>query len=295
MSAPRIVVVGDVMLDVTERYRTERPSPEDGSPVLRLRSRRVSPGGAANAARIAAGLGAEVKVFGVVGFERATDRLCAKLLASGVRCRLFHAPDRPTTVKRRIIADHSSAFRIDRESREPIPDEVAEHLTERAVLSLSSASALLLSDYGKGTLTPAVLSALIGEARRLGIPVVCDPKGPDATRYAGATALTPNAAESAELPGVAELLGLVGVVLAKDGPGGMTLHQAGHEPRHWPAEARRVRSVVGAGDAVAAALAVALGKGEGIEPAVSFASRVAARLVEGRPLNIRAGGANISL
>src|SRR5262249_47099060 len=159
-------------------------------------------------------------------------------------------------------------------------------LLGRVRAALPRATAVVVSDYAKGVLTPRVIRAVIDEANRLGRPVVVDPKALDFTVYRGATVITPNRKELAEATrrpvasradiasAAAELARLVSprAVLVTLGEEGMLLHVAGDEPVHVPAYPVKVRDVSGAGDTVAAVLAALLAMDAGYEPAVRAAN-----------------------
>ena len=104
-------------------------------------------------------------------------------------------PLRTTPVKRRMVADGRQLLRVDQELPAVLSSAAEAELVAAGLAALASADVLLLSDYSKGTLTPRVMAALLGEARRLGIPALVDPKGKDYSRYRGATCITPNRKE----------------------------------------------------------------------------------------------------
>jgi D-beta-D-heptose 7-phosphate kinase/D-beta-D-heptose 1-phosphate adenosyltransferase len=202
-------------------------------------------------------------------------------------------PRRPTTHKTRIMAADRQLLRFDAESREPLCPEVAEELWRRVEATLSRpggrADVVLLSDYAKGVLGEALCRRVIAAARAAGTPSLCDPKGRGWARYRGATALTPNRREAAEVTGLclddptslrAALELLVEeyrlehclVTLAEDG---LALLSSGRL-HLFAAHAAQVRDVTGAGDTVVAALALALGCGLDIRTGCRFASAAAA-------------------
>jgi D-glycero-beta-D-manno-heptose-7-phosphate kinase len=292
-SGVRLLVVGDVMLDEHLWGTVGRLSPEAPVPVVEVLQRSHVPGGAANAAANAAGLGAKVMLAGVIGGDESGKRLCGTLTARGIDISgLFVDSRRPTTTKTRILAHNQQMLRLDHEQRLPLPREIEESLCRFIEDRLAEVDACILSDYAKGVVSPALARRLIQRGRALGTPVVVDPKGCDAGKYRGASLVKPNLNEAALLLNRAidspediheagwrlvELLG--SPVLLTRGAAGMSLFPRGGEVVHIPAVAREVCDVTGAGDTVAATLAVALASGASLEQAALLASRAAAVIV----------------
>jgi D-beta-D-heptose 7-phosphate kinase/D-beta-D-heptose 1-phosphate adenosyltransferase len=292
-----VLVVGDVMLDRDLLGRAERVSPEAPVPVVLLEGEALHLGGAANVAHNAARLGAEVVLLGVRGDDPEGAQLLALADLPHLKARLLTDPLRPTTVKTRVFAGRSQqVFRLDRESRASLPDILEEALLQEAELLLPGVAAVVLSDYCKGTLTQGLLRRLIDRCREGGKPVLVDPKRSDFSAYRAATLLTPNLHEAARALGVEELpagddeateaagrlrqsAGADAVLLTR-GARGMTLVTA-EGARHFPARAREVADVTGAGDTVIAMLAVALAEGLPLQEA-ALRANVAAGLKVGR-------------
>lgn len=274
----RVAVVGDVMLDRYVRGRADRLSPEAPIQVLEAAEESRVPGGAANVALKAAELGASVRLIGLVGADGEAGEL-RELLASqpGLRESLIPDPARRTTEKTRFVVQSQQLLRVDRERRAAPTGAVLERLARLAHEAAASSDALILEDYGKGALPPEVIEAALTGARESGAAVVVDPNGRDYRRYAGATVLTPNLREAelaAELaadgPGgveaVAErLVEQTGAALAitRDADGISLFRQRDGRLDHQPipTEPVAVFDVTGAGDAVAATLAIALASG----------------------------------
>lgn len=289
----RVVVVGDLMLDEFVRGDVARISPEAPVPILEVTDCSSTPGGAANAAMNVASLGGRVKLVGVVGADAPAEVLSGLVAKAGVDVVGFVVdPTRPTTQKTRIVARHQQVVRIDQESRAAIDDSVAAALVSAARAALADADACIVSDYGKGVVSPALVAEIVKAARARKIPVIVDPKRRDFSAYRGATVITPNLAElelatGARLTTTAEvvaagtsLLPLLdgGAVLATRGAAGMTLLRPDMAPVHTHARARAVFDVTGAGDTVVSTLALALAAGVDIVVAMDIAS-VAAGLV----------------
>jgi rfaE bifunctional protein kinase chain/domain len=286
---PRLLVVGDVMLDRYWFGQVGRISPEAPVPVVLVERREERPGGAANVARNAAALGAEVELLAVVGEDEAGDCLARLVDAEGIRGRLHRDRSVPTTVKLRVIGRQQQLLRIDFEtmpSHEVLNAKLAEF--ERSV---AGCDLVVLSDYAKGTLVH--VERMIRVARRLGKPVLVDPKGEDYTRYRGATVLTPNKAEFRQIAGgwksesefnakaqrLRQFLRLDSLLVTRSEEGMTLFSRSG--VLHVPAQAREVYDVSGAGDTVIATLGVKLAAGAGWPDAVR-AANLAAGIVVGK-------------
>ncbi|MFA9460549.1 bifunctional D-glycero-beta-D-manno-heptose-7-phosphate kinase/D-glycero-beta-D-manno-heptose 1-phosphate adenylyltransferase HldE [Thiohalorhabdus methylotrophus] len=286
----RLLVAGDLMLDRYWSGDTGRISPEAPVPVVRIEGEELRPGGAANVALNAAALGSRVSVLGFTGTDTEADSLEARLRDSGVTCHLVRDTGIATLVKLRIVSRHQQLIRLDFEDGFHGCD--SEDLLDRFRQASADVDAVVLSDYGKGTL--AEVATLIGMAREAGKPVLVDPKGREFTRYRGATAITPNRGEFEAVVGVCQTEAELGdraealrrdleleAILVTRGEQGMTLVRAGKPPAHFPTRARDVFDVTGAGDTVIATLSAALASGEPWEEAVSMAN-LAAGVVVGR-------------
>jgi D-beta-D-heptose 7-phosphate kinase/D-beta-D-heptose 1-phosphate adenosyltransferase len=291
-----VLVVGDLMLD---RYLISTParvSPE--APVLIVRHERETenPGGAGNVACNLAGLGLCVSILAIVGEDDAGQRLVRKLNESGVKTGgVLHIPNRPTTIKSRVTSGMHQLLRIDVEDTGPLPVPIIESLVEQLNKRVDSHTrAILLSDYAKGVVCPEIAQAAIALGRRVGIPVLVDPKGPDWAKYHGATMATPNRSELAQATGesihdldrllaAAEKmrrqleLSFFAVTLGEQG---ITLLDEG-EMQQLPSQAREVFDVSGAGDTVIATTAAALVAGFDRRRALELAN-LAAGIVVGK-------------
>ncbi len=288
----RVLVAGDLMLDRYWWGVVDRVSPEAPVPVVRRMSASGLPGGAANTASNVASLGAAVSLFGIAGQDEAGRELRYLLAKANVDCEPVLADaTRPTTVKTRIIAHDQHVVRIDEEDTTPVSPRIAAQIASRVEEAMENADAVLISDYAKGAMTPEVLRRILAAAKRFGKPAVVDPKGHDWKIYSGATVIKPNRGELVALTGLAvrnhadtisaaRCLAAAMVsttVLVTEGKEGMTfLCPAGAE-REFPAYARHVYDVTGAGDTVSAALTLALACGAALEEA-AWLSNVAASL-----------------
>jgi len=284
---PRILVVGDLMLDRYVWGTVERISPEAPIPVLKVAHVDHRPGGAGSVAANLAKLGARVVCAGVLGDDEDGSAVQALLAEQGIAQEaVVRFPGRPTTVKTRFLARVQQILRVDREHDAPIADEIVERLLASVRPALAEADAVLLSDYRKGLLSPSLLQTLISACRRAGKPVIVDPaRGADPARYRGATAICPNFVEAAEAAGLpcdrANLdkigrrllrrLALQACVVTRDRDG-ISLYRTGKKALHIPARAREVFDVTGAGDMVLSVLGLVLAGGGTMEQAVEIAN-----------------------
>src|SRR5271165_121560 len=198
---PQVLVVGDLMLDKYVWGEVERISPEAPVPVLLMSRQSQHPGGAANVAMNLAGLGAHVTVMGYGGGDEDQRMLEGLLAQAGVKSSVVVCSNAPTTSKLRVLAGHQQLLRLDSEARPVELNGFSDALLRNVIVALPDASAVVLSDYAKGVLSEQMCRTIIGEARRLRIPVVVDPKGHDFTRYRGATTICPNTKELAAVTG----------------------------------------------------------------------------------------------
>jgi len=284
---PRVLVVGDLMLDRYIWGTVERISPEAPIPVLRVTEQEDRPGGAVRVAAALAALDAEVQCAGVVGDDADGSALRRLLDAAGVGAKgVLTLPGRPTTVKTRLVARVQQLFRVDREDASPVPPKAGERLLRRIWGALRGVDVVLVPDYNKGVLTPPFLDALIREARAAGKRIIVDPaRGADPARYRGVTAICPNRLEAALAAGVPNesslvdkagrlllrRLGLDACIITRDREG-ISLYRKGCKPFHVQARAHEVFDVTGAGDVVLSLLGFVLAGGGGWEEAVAIAN-----------------------
>ena len=277
----RVLVVGDVMLDRYWFGEVERISPEAPVPVVHVVRREDRLGGAANVARNAVALGAQVTLVGLVGADEAATRVHELLAQAGVQAHLIADAAHPTTLKMRVLGRQQQLLRLDFEEK-PTP-ALLDALHERVAPLFAAHDVVVFSDYAKGAL--AHVEALITLARQHRIAVLVDPKGSDYQRYRGATLVTPNRGEmqqavghwtsEADLAeraqGLRDQLELEALLVTRSEQG-MTLFTAnGHD--HVEAQAHEVFDVSGAGDTVLATLAVMRAAGVDWPDAMRWANR----------------------
>src|SRR5580692_9971240 len=192
------------MLDEYLWGEIARISPEAPVPVMHLHRTERSLGGAANVARNLASLGAAVSAVGVVGGDNAATALIEELDRAGInREGVLLEPSRVTTRKCRLMSlEHrQQVFRFDEETTDDISPATEDRLLVLVRERLSTAQAVICSDYLKGVLTKTVLQETATAARKQGIPLVTAPKDASAGKYAGASVLMPNLREFARLAG----------------------------------------------------------------------------------------------
>ncbi len=294
-----VLCIGDLMLDDFVYGEVTRISPEAPAPVLAVQRSETNIGGAGNVARNLASLGVRCIFVGVIGEDDAGRALTAALKAESlIDARLVPDASRPTTRKVRFVSEHYSThlLRADWELAKPVGKDKEQALIEHALQALPRVGAVILSDYAKGVLTPRVIRAVIDAANKAKKPVIVDPKGMDYSIYRGATLITPNRQElaaathkradsEAEIVAAAEELRRLvesNAVLVTRSEDGMTLLMKSEEPVHVAAYPVKVRDVSGAGDTVAAVLAVMLAAKAGFEPAMRAANAAAAVAVSKR-------------
>ena len=290
---PRLLVVGDLMIDHYLWGKTERISPEAPVPVIDVNRETEVLGGAGNVVSNLVALGAEVEVASVIGDDADGERLERMLMELGVgTSAILKDGGRTTTRKSRVIASHQQVIRFDSETRQPVTAESEAKLLERIKRVLDEGiDTVLISDYGKGVLTEGVTQGVIALAKERAIRVMVDPKGRDYSKYRGATAITPNKKEASEATGIAivdeaslreagfrlkEELELERAIITLSEEG-MAIF--GDEMRVIPTVAKEVYDVTGAGDTVIATLGYVRACGGSIDEAARIANAAAAVVV----------------
>ena len=282
----QVACVGDLMLDRYIYGDVARVSPEAPIPVLIHRSEAAMLGAVGNVARNVASLGAQASMAGVVGADAAADEV-ARLIDEEARItsHLVVARGRPTIVKSRFVASGQQLLRLDHEQDGDLDEGDQAELIQSAQSAISSAGAVILSDYSKGGVGKPLIDAVLALAKAAGAPVIVDPKGRSFAKYGEADLIKPNAKELAlvtDLPvgtdrevEIALAAALANcsaqAILVTRAGAGMSLAVRGRAVAHFPGRAQAVFDVSGAGDTSIAALSVALASGASIEEAVTFA------------------------
>lgn len=294
----RVVTVGDLMLDEFIWGEARRISPEAPAPVVDVKRETWHLGGAGNVVSNLLELGAGAVPIGVVGADEAAkilrDRFAERYATiDGV----ITDASRPTTRKTRVVAhsgrQYQQIVRADREDRSPVSNTIEDRIIAAFNQAISSAAAVIVSDYDKGLLTPRVLSAVIGSAQSRGKMVCLDPKIRNFAHYREVDVITPNQSEAERASGVEitdesslsaaarrirDLTGAKNVLITR-GELGMSLLEAEEEMTHIPTMAREVYDVTGAGDTVIATLTLALASGAKLNEAAIIANHAAGVVV----------------
>src|ERR1700722_9925574 len=202
----RIFVLGDVMLDRFVYGHVERISPEAPIPILHHQSEKSMLGGAANVARNIVALGGEALLVGALGNDADGDLIAGPLICGDrIEGRFLRAAGHPTTTKTRYVSGGQQIMRLDLERPFHLSADDIETISGWLLEAIDSVSAIVLSDYAKGVLVPTMIRRVVDIARARAVHVIVDPKSRDVIRYAGATVLTPNAAEAAAIAGIERL------------------------------------------------------------------------------------------
>jgi D-beta-D-heptose 7-phosphate kinase / D-beta-D-heptose 1-phosphate adenosyltransferase len=301
LGQPRVLVVGDVMLDRYIWGDAERISQEAPVVLLRAERREERLGGASSVATMLRALGARVMLAGVVGQDHDGGRVRQLLTDLAIDHEaVVTDTGRPTTVKERFVgkAQHrhpQQMLRVDHEDRRPIGDAMRRQI-ERVVLDqLRRCDIVLVSDYDKGVCTPGLLTSIICSAKALGLRVIADPiRGHDYRKYHGCSAITPNRLEAGLATGrvinsfddafvaataLREKLDLEAAIVTLD-KDGMALRHRDGRARHFPTRPRHVYDITGAGDMVMAALGMALAAGADYDLAIPLANSAGGLEVE---------------
>ncbi len=286
----KVLVLGDVMLDRYWFGATNRISPEAPVPVVRVQENEERAGGAANVAMNIASLNVPVQLMGLIGQDETGAALSKLLQNQHIDCNFVALETHPTITKLRILSRHQQLLRLDFE--EDFQNTECNDLLAKLENEVKNYGALILSDYGKGTLKD--VQQMIQIARKANVPVLIDPKGTNFERYRGATLLTPNMAEFEAVVGkcnseqeiIEKGLKLIAdidltALLVTRSEKGMTLLRPNQEPYHLPTVAKEVFDVTGAGDTVISVLGTALADGRSFEESCYLAN-VAAGIVVGK-------------
>lgn len=281
LGSPRVLLVGDFVLDSYVYGDAVRISPEAPVQVLKVMDRQYSCGGAASVAADVMALGAQCRCVGVVGADSNGSLLRTLLAATGADTSgLVEVSDRPTTSKQRLIglAQHrhrQQLLRIDEENAEALDERTVERILGLCMERLDEVDVVCLQDYNKGVLTPSLCRRLIDAAAAAGKKVLVDPPMiRDYSRYAGADVITPNRQEASQASGVSiesieDAAGAAAILLERFHVASavITLDREGAYLKtadismHVPTVPRSVYDVTGAGDMVLAMLAVSLAAG----------------------------------
>lgn len=296
MKRPKILLVGDLILDHYVSGEVSRISPEAPIPVLDVKREEFKLGGVGNVAANVAAMGGEAWLAGVVGEDANGRLLREKLQAMGIHdAGIVADPQRPTTLKTRHVSRVHQMLRVDWEKRHALEGAALKKLLAKIPKLVAAVDLVILSDYSKGALALPLIQAVIRESRRRRVRVLVDPKGSDFSKYKGASLITPNKVEAERATGITieedldrervakrliRDLDLEAAVITLGGEGIYFLTGEGRQ-MHIPTEASGVFDVTGAGDTVIAHLGLFLAQGAALEEAVRLAN-LAAGIVVGK-------------
>jgi D-beta-D-heptose 7-phosphate kinase / D-beta-D-heptose 1-phosphate adenosyltransferase len=298
-----VLVAGDVMVDEYIIGDVERISPESPVPVVVARDRLRRLGGAGNVVRNLVAMGGKVALVATVGKDNAGawfKEHCEEMAVDS-----FWLKDdrgRPTTIKTRVVARNQQLVRIDEEYVGFLSPELERAIMEDVTSIMPQVKTAIISDYGKGLVTDAILKAALSAAQANGVPTLVDPKGRDFTRYRGCTYITPNVKEASTASGVEirdpdSLVRAGRILLDQTDAAGVVITRGRHgitlvtrqTAQDFPVKPVEIVDVTGAGDTVISALAMAVANGLPIEHAVIVANIAASIVVS------RFGAASVTL
>jgi rfaE bifunctional protein kinase chain/domain len=298
----KILVIGDLMLDVYTFGEVVRISPEAPVPVLCVTSESRRPGGAGNAILNLISLGMEVLAVGRVGNDLGGSTFLQEMALEGVDTRgVICDPSFQTPLKNRMIAAGQQIVRIDYEKAAPLNPRLEREIVAILPKLLHHVHMVAISDYAKGFLTPALLRDVIRMSREREIPVIVDPKGMDFSRYQGATLIKPNYVEAVGAAGLgmeatlddvaSRILRDVGIetLMVTRSREGISVFSHQGKREDFPAHVHEVKDVTGAGDTVLAVVTAALANTLSVAEAAKLANIAAGIAIE------RVGCARISL
>lgn len=288
LAKKRILVIGDIMLDVYIDGDVQRISPEAPVPVLDFKSSRSMAGAAANVAKNIVSLESEATLISIIGSDLSGRDLIAQIGKLPIVPYIKISKDRITTVKTRYMSHNHQILRMDNERKIPISDNMADEIFDLIKQESENHDAILISDYAKGLFSDYLLNKLCDFFKTLNIPMVVDSKNINYNNYAGVTLITPNTFELYNATGIHNVLDAAhylidtfGIknILVTQGAHGMTLVMGDAKPYHIPAETSGVIDVTGAGDTVAAVMAIGLANSIDIIECMKMANNAAGIVV----------------
>ncbi|MBQ6296974.1 MAG: D-glycero-beta-D-manno-heptose-7-phosphate kinase [Selenomonadaceae bacterium] len=292
ISACKVLVVGDVMLDKYYFGEVTRISPEAPVPIAKVFKVDETLGGAANVAHNLALLGCQTSIIGQVGRDNHGEIFLSKLKALGVDYSGVIETSKPTTTKIRVISGHQQMIRLDFEDATELDAESTDKLLKNFAAQIENVDAVIISDYGKGVCTKKICREIIGASRSQKKCVIVDPKGDKWQKYFDASFITPNLKEfNSILPKkisnddeqiaeaarkVIDEFNLSGLIVTRSAKGLSLID--GEKISHIKARAQEVFDVSGAGDTVIAVFAAALA-GKIDSEAAAYLANIAAGVV----------------
>lgn len=302
LGSAKVLVIGDLLLDTYTVGKARRISPEAPVAVVQVNHEEHRPGGAGNVILNLVSMGAKVIAIGRIGQDANGELLLKAFAEEHVDTRgLVVQHGYPTPVKNRIIAENQQIVRVDHEKIVPIPEMLEQQVIEMLPGLMANVNVVAISDYGKGFLSRTLLSAVIEQAKLLGIPVIADPKGTDFTKYSGSTIIKPNLSEAysaANLGNDAPLeqvaarvldIAQADVLMVTRSEAGISLFYKDGSRHDFPVKIREVKDVTGAGDTVLAMLTCSLANGLPVAEGAQLSNIAAGIAIE------RFGCARVSL
>ncbi len=291
----KVLVVGDLMLDTYLIGDSSRISPEAPVPVVKIEETKQVLGGAGNVARSIVALGGKVSIFGTVGEDKAAQEMKDIFDEHNIQSYLCAIPNRPTTIKTRVLARGQQMLRMDMETSEPLSKDESKKVCDLLATTLEDFEVVIVSDYAKGVVTQDVVDFLLTFRNKEGrqLKIFADPKPDNKHLYKNTFLLTPNLKETAELLNknldtiekVEEFAPLllkelnINYLLSTLGAHGMALFAENEPIWHIPTKAKQVFDVTGAGDTVIATLALAISSGISVLDACVLANYAAGIVV----------------
>lgn len=287
-----VLVVGDIMIDHFIWGRVTRISPEAPVPVVEVQSDNYMLGGCANVLNNIFSLGGKAYVTGAIGSDDMGERLLGELRKRHIDTEgIIVEEGRPTTLKTRIVAHSQQVVRFDRENRRPIQSGSVKKIVNYIEKVIDKPGAIVISDYNKGVVSALLLDGIREVIAGKGIIVCVDPKQNDFSLYRGFDIITPNHHEAGRAAGMEIMDGrdIVKIgrtlldkfdfqaLLITRGEEGMTLFERKEKATHtaFPAEAREVFDVTGAGDTVIGVFALCVASGATFQEAAALANHAA--------------------
>ena len=290
--SPKILVIGDIMLDRFIFGNVHRISPEAPVPVVRSVKEKYSLGGCGNVLRNLINLGAQASIIGFVGKDQAGEKIKQHLKKKGISTKhIIQSESNRTTEKMRIVAEGQQVVRVDWDANN-LSDQNLNKVLKQVFKKITNVDGVIISDYNKGICTELIIKNIISKAKELQIPVLVDPKGKKWSKYYGASVITPNLKEAEEAIGrelitdedvetagkeICEDLSLDACLITR-GANGMSY--IGKDVRfHVSSEAKEIYDVSGAGDTVIASFAAGTLVGFDSKTVTRFANKAAGIVV----------------
>ena len=281
LNTARILVIGDVILDQYWLGETTRISPEAPTPIVNIKNMEDRLGGAANVAINASSVGAAVTLIGMVGSDENGKRLLELLDATDIDAKIICKENFKTPAKLRVVSRNQQLLRLDHENHNEETDNT--EVLELCRQQIHEHGTIVISDYDKGAVTR--VEAIIEAARKDNKQIIVDPKGSNFAKYKNASIISPNYQEFRQVAGscrdAAELESKAvamceelnfDALLVTRSEHGISLFARGKQARHFPAQAKEVYDVTGAGDTVVGLFASAQSASYSLADSVKIAN-----------------------